>query len=144
VLKAPAHLAALRELAAVYPDVGVIMMHREPLEVLPSEASLHVVLRRTFSHAVDPAEVGRQVTTLMADELGDGLRARDGACLPADRFFDVRYRELVRDPSPSCGARMRTSTWPSRRAPRRACGSIWQKLPRTGTAPTYTRWESSG
>jgi sulfotransferase family protein len=98
VLKAPAHLAALRELATVYPDVGVIMMHREPLEVLPSEASLHVVLRRTFSDTVDPAEVGRQVTTLMADELGDGLRARDRACLSAERFFDVRYRDLVSDP----------------------------------------------
>jgi hypothetical protein len=34
----------------------------------------------------------------MADELGDGLQARDGACLPAERFFDVRYRDLSSDP----------------------------------------------
>jgi hypothetical protein len=98
VLKAPAHLPALAELCAVYPDVGVIMTHREPLEVLPSEASLHTVLRQTFSDAVDPAAVGREVTELTADELYVGLKARDQGCAPPERFLDVRYRDLVRDP----------------------------------------------
>ena len=98
VLKAPAHLAALAELCAVYPDLGVIMTHREPLEVLPSEASLHTVLRQTFSDAVDPAAVGREVTELTADELYVGLKARDQGCAPPERFLDVRYRDLVRDP----------------------------------------------
>ena len=98
VLKAPAHLAGLRELCVVYPDVGVVMTHREPLEVLPSEASLHTVLRQTFSDAVDPALVGREVTELTAEEIRTGLQARDDGCAPAERFVDVRYRELVADP----------------------------------------------
>jgi hypothetical protein len=98
VLKAPAHLPALRELSAVYPDAAVIMTHREPLEVLPSEASLHTVLRRAFSDAIDPGVVGREITELTADELRVGLRARDDGCAPPERFFDVRYRDLVRDP----------------------------------------------
>lgn len=98
ILKAPAHLPALRELCAVYPDVRVIMTHREPLEVLPSEASLHTVLRQTFSDAVDPATVGREVTELTAEEIVAGLRARDDGCAPPERFFDVRYRDLVADP----------------------------------------------
>jgi len=98
VLKAPAHLAALRELCVVYPDVGVVMTHREPLEVLPSEASLHTVLRQTFSDAVDPAVVGREVTELTAEEIRTGLQARDDGCAPAERFVDVRYRDLVADP----------------------------------------------
>lgn len=98
ILKAPAHLQALGELCAVYPDVRVIMTHREPLEVLPSEASLHTVLRQTFSDAVDPAAVGREVTELTADEIGAGLQARDDGCAPPERFFDVRYRDLVVDP----------------------------------------------
>ena len=98
VLKAPAHLPALAELCAVYPDTGIIMTHREPLEVLPSEASLHTVLRQTFSDAVDPAAVGREVTALTADEIHAGLRARDQGCAPPERFLDVRYRDLVRDP----------------------------------------------
>ncbi|PWU20972.1 MAG: sulfotransferase [Candidatus Rokuibacteriota bacterium] len=98
ILKAPAHLPALKELCAVYPDVGVIMTHREPLEVLPSEASLHTVLRRTFSDAVDPSQVGREVTELTAAELRAGLQARDHGCVPPERFLDVRYRELGGDP----------------------------------------------
>lgn len=98
ILKAPAHLPALRELCAVYPDVGVIMTHREPLEVLPSEASLHSVLRRAFSDAVDPARVGREVTELTADEIRAGLEARDDGCAPPERFLDVRYRDLVKNP----------------------------------------------
>jgi hypothetical protein len=98
ILKAPAHLPALRELGAVYPDVRVIMTHREPLEVLASEASLHTVLRQTFSDGVDPAQVGREVTELTADEIRVGLAARDGACVPPEQFFDVRYRDLVKDP----------------------------------------------
>jgi sulfotransferase family protein len=98
VLKAPAHLPALKELCAVYPGVGVIMTHREPLEVLASEASLHTVLRRTFSDAVDPATVGREVTELTADEIRAGLEARDDGCAPPERFLDVRYRDLVKNP----------------------------------------------
>jgi len=98
ILKAPAHLSALGELCAVYPDVGVIMTHREPLEVLPSEASLHTVLRQTFSDAIDPTAVGREVTELTAVEIRAGLRARDHGCAPPERFLDVRYRDLVNDP----------------------------------------------
>lgn len=98
VLKAPAHLPALRELCAVYPDVGVVLTHREPLEVLASEASLHTVLRQTFSDAVDPAVVGREVTELTAEEIQAGLRARDDGCAPPERFLDVRYRDLAADP----------------------------------------------
>ena len=98
ILKAPAHLPALRELCAVYPDVGVIMTHREPLEVLPSEASLHTVLRQIFSDVVDPTAVGREVTELTVDEIRAGLQARDRGCAPRERFLDVRYRDLVKDP----------------------------------------------
>jgi len=98
ILKAPAHLPALRELCAVYPDVRVIMTHREPLEVLPSEASLHTALRQIFSDVVDPTAVGREVTELTADEIRAGLLARDQGCAPPERFLDVRYRDLVKDP----------------------------------------------
>ena len=104
ILKAPAHLPALGELCAVYPDVGVIMTHREPLEVLPSEASLHTVLRQIFSDVVDPVAVGREVTELTADEIRTGLQARDRGCAPPERFLDLRYRDLVKDPIGTVGS----------------------------------------
>jgi hypothetical protein len=97
VLKAPAHLFGLRALFQVYPDAGVILTHRDPVEVVPSAASLHASLRSTFSE-VDPVEVGREVAARWADGITRALRERDAGCGPADRFIDVHYIDLVRDP----------------------------------------------
>ena len=98
ILKAPAHLFGIEAMFAVYPDAGVIFTHRDPLEVVPSLASMHTTLRRTFSEAVDPVAVGAEVTRRWADGITRALRARDAGCAPADRFFDLQYTDLVRDP----------------------------------------------
>ena len=63
-----------------------------------SLASLTYELRSTFSDDVDPVQVGPEMTRRWADGLDRALRARDERLVPADRFFDVRYDELVRDP----------------------------------------------
>ena len=51
--------------------------------------------------------------------------------MPADRFFDVRYDELVRDP---IGVRpphlRRTTGWRSRRSPRSACAGSSARHPK--------------
>jgi hypothetical protein len=97
-LKAPAHLYGIDALFAVYPDAGVVFTHREPLEVVASAASLHTVLRSTFSDGVDPIAVGTEVTTRWCEGMRRALAARDAGCAPAERFFDVRYTDLMRDP----------------------------------------------
>lgn len=98
VLKAPSHLPGLAALCAVYPDAGIVMTHRDPLDVVASVASLHVVLRRTFSEAVDPLAVGPEVSGMLAGDIERGLRARDTSCARRERFVDVWYRELLHDP----------------------------------------------
>jgi hypothetical protein len=98
VLKAPAHLFGLRALFETYPDAGVVVTHRDPLEVVASLASLHTTLRSTFSDDVDPIAVGAEVTRRWAEGLARGQRARDAGCAPPARFLDVRYTDLVRDP----------------------------------------------
>jgi len=98
VLKAPPHFPGLRALFSTYPDANVILTHRDPLEVVASVASLHTVLRQTFSDAVDPLEVGPEVTLMLADDIRRGLQARDECRVPAERFFDVAYTALVDDP----------------------------------------------
>jgi hypothetical protein len=98
VLKAPAHLFGLEALFAVYPDAGVIFTHREPLEVAASLASLTAVLRSTFSDGVDRAAVGPEMSARWADAMSRATAARDGGVAPAERFYDVRYLDLVRDP----------------------------------------------
>jgi hypothetical protein len=98
ILKAPAHLFGIEALFGVYPDAGVILTHRDPLEVVGSLASLTYALRSTFSDDVDPLQVGPEMTRRWCDGLERGLRVRERGLVSASRFFDVRYDELVRDP----------------------------------------------
>jgi hypothetical protein len=96
VLKAPAHLLSMETLFETYPYALVVQTHREPLEVLPSAASLTTVLRSIFSDAVDPAAIGLEMTNYWDDALEKLLDARDG--LHSLAFFDVDYSDLVHDP----------------------------------------------
>jgi hypothetical protein len=98
LLKAPPHLRALPALFATYPDADVIWTHRDPTEVVASVTSLHVVLRQTFSHHVDPLRVGPEVAAMLADDIRCGVESRLGGCAPPERFFDVWYEDLVADP----------------------------------------------
>ncbi len=98
VLKAPAHLFGIEALFDAYPDAGIVLTHRAPLEVVGSLASLTVALRGTFSDAVDPVAVGEEMSQRWSAALAFALAARDAARVPQQRVVDVRYTELMRDP----------------------------------------------
>jgi hypothetical protein len=96
VLKAPFHLGYLDVLFRVFPDAQVIQTHRDPLETIPSIASMYTALWRLSTDAVDEREIGRQCLERYAWSLSRCLESR--ARLPADRFLDVDYRDVVVDP----------------------------------------------
>jgi hypothetical protein len=96
VLKAPVHMLAIEALFSIYPDALVVQTHREPMEILPSAASLTMVLRNTFSDFVDPAAIGDEMTQFWGDAMERFLDARKG--LRAETFVDVDYSDLVGDP----------------------------------------------
>jgi hypothetical protein len=96
VLKAPHHMLSIEALFATYPDALVVQTHREPLEILPSAASLTTVLRSVFSDFVDPAAIGNEITKFWQDALEKFLVARKG--LRHDAVVDVEYSDLVRNP----------------------------------------------
>jgi hypothetical protein len=98
VLKAPSHLFGLDTLLATYPDARIVQTHRDPLTVLASVASLTAVLQAAFADEVDVAEIGREVSRRWTDGLDRALRLRQSGRVAADRFFDVHYGDLVRDP----------------------------------------------
>src|SRR5206468_1375030 len=58
VSKSPAHLCFLDGLAAAFPDAGIVMTHREPLESIPSLCSLAAIIRSASSDRVDPRHIG--------------------------------------------------------------------------------------
>ena len=99
VLKAPSHLAALRPLLAVYPDARVVVTHRDPLEVLPSVASILYSTAYVRSDAVDPEALLGWFTGETCLGLLDGMTAlrASGEVDPA-QFHDVRYEALVARP----------------------------------------------
>jgi hypothetical protein len=94
VLKCPDHVFALDALRSVYPDARIVVMHRDPLEVLPSVARLTEVLRRPFTRAVDRREIGCQVSERWAR----GAEILVGARASSDTLLHVGFRSLVRDP----------------------------------------------
>ena len=96
VLKAPAHMLSPGALFDTYPDARIVQTHREPLDVIPSTASLIVVLRNVFSDHTDPALIGREISRFWAEMLENFMRMRENH--PSGQFFDLNYEEIVRDP----------------------------------------------
>lgn len=95
VLKTPEHLEHLDALLRVFPEATVVWTHRDPLATMASFCSMVAHGRGVFSDHVDAHEVGqhwlRKVRRM-------GLRALDVRTRHPERFVDVAYEDLVRDP----------------------------------------------
>jgi hypothetical protein len=96
VLKTPAHLGYLDTLLAEFPDAHIVHTHRDPVDVIPSGASLNATLWRTHCDAVDPHEVGRQWIERMGWSCDRAVAARDH--IPAGQVSDVAFVDAVADP----------------------------------------------
>lgn len=96
ILKAPAHMFAAPALLSIYPDAKFVQLHREPLDAVASVSSLVTILRRVFSDAVDPIQVGADAMVYWSEALKTFMRVRDQ--LPATGVCDLRYEEVRRDP----------------------------------------------
>jgi hypothetical protein len=97
VLKDPAHTYHLETILEVFPDARFVFLHRDPVETISSICSLYAHTRALFSDAVDPREVGREVLGGHWPEATERMLSMR-ADLPADRFADVRQRDLAADP----------------------------------------------
>ena len=95
ILKAPAHMFAAPALLATYPDAKFIQLHRNPIDAVASVSSLVTILRRVFSDAVDPVEIGQDAVSYWAQALQTFMRVRDS--LPSDRLCDLYYDDVRRD-----------------------------------------------
>jgi hypothetical protein len=101
VLKTPAHLGYLDTLLAEFPDAQLVHTHRDPVEVIPSGASLNTTLWRTHCDDVDPHEVGRQWLERMGWSCDRALEARDH--IPTGQVTDVNFTDAVADPIKTAG-----------------------------------------
>lgn len=95
VLKTPHHLGFLEELFGVFPDVRVVLTHRDPVQTIPSFASLIYAIRIIGSDEVDPIEIGRQWSGRLQRMMDRCIAVHER--LP-ERFLDIRYEALIADP----------------------------------------------
>ncbi len=94
VLKSPDHVFALDDIQAVYPDARWVFIHRDPVAVLASVATLTEVLRRPFTQRVDRLEIGRQVFASWRE----GARRMLRAAAASDAMLHLQYHEVLADP----------------------------------------------
>jgi hypothetical protein len=94
--KSPAHLPFLDSLLHTFPDAGVVIPHRDPLESIPSLCSLVALTRSAASDHVDPAAIGRVSLDWFVESTRRAEVAR--AALGNPRILDVAYPRLLDDP----------------------------------------------
>lgn len=98
VLKAPSHLGQLRALFAVYPEANVVHIHRDPAKCLPSALSLMGTLKWMRCEEVDLAPAVAGLPRGYAAMFKYEIEQRAAGALPDERFVDLRYHDLMRDP----------------------------------------------
>ena len=96
VLKYPVHMRNLRTVLETYPDACFVQCHRDPSEVLASLCSLIAGWRAIYEGEVDRAALARSQMELWAAGMDHGLEVRREQ--PAERFFDLDFREVLSDP----------------------------------------------
>lgn len=105
VLKCPDHVFTLDAVRAVYPDATIVMLHRDPLQVLASVAKLTALLRRPFARHVDEEQIGQQVAERWIDGAERMCKFADGTA----RAVHLRYRDVVAHPLTAVETIYRTS-----------------------------------
>jgi hypothetical protein len=99
VLKAPSHLPHLREIFEVYPDARVLHIHRDPLRTIPSTLSLMGTLKWMRCERADVSAAARLLPAGYAAMFRSEIELRRSGALPDQRFVDLRYHDLMADPT---------------------------------------------
>jgi hypothetical protein len=98
ILKCPDHVFALESARQVYPDARIVLVHRDPIKVLASVASLTETLRRPFTRRIDRAEIGLQVATRWEQGAAAMMAAAPAGRIATDGIFHLQYSEISKDP----------------------------------------------
>jgi hypothetical protein len=94
--KSTVHALFGRALVRAFPDACFVLLHRDPLEAIPSICSLGAASRSIFSDRVDLADLGREALRAVDNTLARLHHLRE-APAPASAC-EIRYEDLVDDP----------------------------------------------
>ncbi|MEZ4280875.1 MAG: sulfotransferase [Myxococcota bacterium] len=96
VLKAPHHMLHLDRLFEQHPEATVIQTHRDPIDTLPSLASMALELRRLSSDAVEARACADYALTTARARIERLERVR--RTVGEARFVDVWFGDVVQKP----------------------------------------------
>jgi len=95
-LKMPSHAVHIEALLATFPDVRIVWAHRDPYRVTGSLLSMNHLARSMIVPNPDLATFVPTVLEQARAHVDRALAARRR--IGEDRFFDLHYAELMRDP----------------------------------------------
>jgi hypothetical protein len=95
-LKMPSHAVHIDALLSTFPDVRIIWAHRDPFKATASFLRLNYLSRAVLGADIDVTDVVSNVLRQLQAHVVRPLRARQR--IGDDRFFDLHYAALMRDP----------------------------------------------
>jgi hypothetical protein len=95
-LKMPSHAVHIEALLATYPDVRIVWAHRDPFQATASFLRLNYLSRAVMGAELDVETVTSNVLRQLSAHVSRPLRTRGR--IGDDRFFDLHYADLMRDP----------------------------------------------
>ena len=98
VLKTPAHLMLLPLLYSEFSDAWVVQTHRDPAKTMPSTVSTTAMIQWLRTDDVDVDSAAQNIQAVFAAGLNGSVDLRTSGAVPADRFVDVHFTELMSDP----------------------------------------------
>jgi hypothetical protein len=97
VLKSPPHTCRIKVLQELFPDALFVHIVRDPYVVFPSTVNLWKSLYRT--HGLQkPTYAGLEEHVFRTFERVYAALERGRPLVAPDRFYELRYEELIRDP----------------------------------------------
>ena len=96
VLKTPNHLGYIDTLFEVFPGATAILTHRDPIDTVPSAASMNNAMWSLYSDAAEPDQAGLQWQERLAWGTKRAMASRER--FDANRFVDIDFRDAMKDP----------------------------------------------
>ena len=96
VLKTPNHLGYIDTVFKVFPGACVIQTHRDPVDTVPSAASMNNAMWSLYSDEDEAAAAGQQWQERLAWGTKRAMASRETSA--AGRFVDINFRNAMKDP----------------------------------------------
>jgi hypothetical protein len=134
VLKTPGHLGYLDILFKVFPAAQIIQTHRDPVETVPSAASMNHALWALYSDLPGANIAGAQWQERLAWATRRCMASREIA--GEDRFADIWFQDAMRDPIGEI-ARVYEAFGIEMTTPARTAMEAWQAAHPRGQRPAH-------